>query len=160
METRHEEPGAPALRGTLRAAERRPLEPQRALKSAKRSVSHPARSCRSAAAVTCAMRQALQALQALQAPCAPCATPPPPYRVRLPHADGRADGRRLALPPPLHLLHHSVAVASREAVEQHRRRRGGDVVNVLLGSASQDVHQRLRRERCAVARRSHNVALI
>lgn len=64
------------------------------------------------------------------------------YRFWFPHIDGWADGYWLALSSPVHFFHHAVHVASREAMEKHRCRRGEDVITVLFGSASQDVHQR------------------
>lgn len=69
-------------------------------------------------------------------------TRPVSYRLRLPHVDGRADACWLALSSPVHFFHHTVHVASREAMEKHGCRRGDDIITVLFGSASQDVHQR------------------
>lgn len=86
--------------------------------------------------------------QAAMLPAAERAEPRVSYRLRLPHVDGRADGRRLALSSPLHLLHHTVHVAPGEAMEKHGCRRGQDVVAVLFsGSARQDVHQRQKSPR-------------
>lgn len=64
------------------------------------------------------------------------------YRLRFSHIDSRADGRWLALSSPFHFFHHATNVASREAMEKHRSRGGEDVITVLFGSASQDVHER------------------
>lgn len=114
--------------------------------STKRSeVNHGAWSCKSAATVT-RVRAAM--LPALTSPGGPDGGS---YRLRFPHIDARADGCWLALSSPVHFLHHAVHVASREAMEKHRCRRGEDIITVLFGSATQDVHQR---QQCAQIRHS------
>lgn len=93
-------------------------------------------SWRSAASVTCFHTSMLSALTSREGQMNLS------YRLWLPHIDGWADGCWLALSSPVHFFHHTVHVASREAMEKHRCRRGENIITVLFGSASQDVHER------------------
>lgn len=99
--------------------------------------------------------------QAAMLPAAERAEPRVSYRLWLPHIDGWADGRWLALSSPLHLLHHTVHVAPGEAMEKHGCRRGEDVVAVLFsGSARQDVHQRQKKPARFYAQTTLSVRLL